>query len=186
MPTIGRESLADSIRSINSQLGPLDELIVISDGPSELARRLAETSDRRYVYLETPGRMSDWGGTPRNIGIMRARGQYLSFMDDDDIYLPGAFDAIRRAAINTPSVPLIFRMKHRGGVIWKDPALRSGNVSSQMFAVPNVKGRVGRWTSRYAGDYDFIAHTVELCQGAVIFREEVIAELTRAAEGGVP
>jgi glycosyltransferase involved in cell wall biosynthesis len=172
-----------TIQSIDVQLGPLDEVVVISDGPSAEARRMAAAAGHRYIYLEMAGRMWDWGGTPRNIGIARARGQYLAFMDDDDIYLPGALDAIRRGVMENPHVPLIFRMKHLDRVIWEEPTLRHGNVSSQMFAVPNIKGRVGRWTSRYAGDYDFIVHTVELHQGSVIFREEVIAALTQAAEG---
>lgn len=183
VPTIGRPSLLTTIQSIDVQLGPFDEVIVISDGPSGEARRMVTAAGRKYIYLETSGRMWDFGGTPRNIGIARARGKYLAFMDDDDIYLPGALDAIRQGAMENPRVPLVFRMKHQDKIIWDEPALRSGNVSSQMLAVPNIKGMVGRWTSRYAGDYDFIVHTVDLHQGAVVFREEVIAELVKAAEG---
>lgn len=183
VPTIGRPSLLATIQSITAQLLPLDEVVVVSDGPSDEARKIVAAAGHQYVYLETAERMWDWGGTPRNIGMTQAHGHYLSFMDDDDIYLPGALDAIRQAAMENPRVPLIFRMKHRGKIIWDKSILRPGNVSSQMLAVPNINGAVGRWTARYAGDYDFIVHTVDLHRGALVFREEVIAELVRAAEG---
>lgn len=183
VPTIGRPSLLATIQSITAQLLPLDEVVVVSDGPSDEARKMVAAAGSQYVYLETPDRTWDWGGTPRNIGIAKAGGRYLAFMDDDDIYLPGALDAIRRAAMENPLVPLIFRMKHCDKIIWDEPVLRPGNVSSQMLAVPNINGAVGRWTARYAGDYDFIVHTVDLHRGAVVFCEDVIAELVRAAEG---
>lgn len=184
VPTIGRPSLAYTIQSVDYQLGPFDEVIVVSDGPLPEVRRLVESAGRRYFYFETAGRMYDYGGTPRNIGISRSRGQYLAFMDDDDTYLPGGLDAIRQGAMENPRTPLVFKMKHRDKILWEEPVLKPGNVSSQMLAVPNIRGLVGRWTSRYAGDYDFIVHTVDLHQGAVVFREEVIAELVQAAEGG--
>lgn len=183
IPTIGRPSLAFTIQSLDQQLGPLDEVVVVSDGSSPDTRSLVKSAGRKYIYFETPGRMYDWGGTPRNIGMGRARGEYLIFMDDDDMYLPGGLDAVRLGVMQSPRVPIIFRMKHRDKIIWEDPVLRPGNVSSQMLAVPNIRGLVGRWTSRYAGDYDFMTHTVDLHQGRVVFREEVIAELVQAAEG---
>lgn len=183
IPTIGRPSLASSIKSFDGQLGLLDEVIVISDGPNPDIRCLVESAGGRYSYLETPVRMYDWGATPRNIGMTQAHGEYLIFMDDDDTYLPGALATIRRGVIESPRTPIVFRMKHRGRIIWEKPELKPGNVSSQMFAIPNIKGLVGHWTSRYAGDFDFIKHTVDLHQGRVIFRREVIAELVQAAEG---
>lgn len=183
IPTIGRPSLAFTIQSLDHQLGPLDEVVVVADGTSPETRRLVKSVGRRYSYFETSGRMYDWGGTPRNIGIARARGEYLIFMDDDDTYLPGGLDAIRQGVMENPRTPLIFRMKHRDKILWEEPVLTPGNISSQMLAVPNLRGLVGRWTSRYAGDFDFMTHTVDLHQGRVVFREEVIAELVQAAEG---
>jgi glycosyltransferase involved in cell wall biosynthesis len=183
VPTIGRASLVATIQSFDYQLGPLDEVIVISDGPNRKVRELVAAVGSRYVYLETAERMWDYGGTPRNIGISMARGKYIGFMDDDDTSLPGALDAIRQGAMELPGIPLIFRMRHQEKILWETPEIKAGNVSSQMFAVPNIPGKLGHWTARYAGDFDFIVHTIELHGGAVAFREEVIAELLQAAEG---
>lgn len=183
LPTIGRPSLPATLASIHCQLGPFDEVIVVSDGKNDETRRIIETADRRYIYVELPERTHDWGGMPRNVGIWRATKDYLTFMDDDDVYLPGAFDVIRKALLEKQGVPMIFRMWHCGRIIWDSPSIGIANVSSQMLVVPNVKGLVGYWTSRYAGDYDFIVDTVGRYDGDVVFREELIAELAKASFG---
>ena len=183
VPTVGRASLAATIQSLDYQLGPLDEVVVVSDGPNPQIKPLIAAAGPKYVYLETAQRMWDYGATPRNIGISRARGRYIGFMDDDDMSLPGALDAIRQGAMEKPGIPLIFRMKYLEKILWETPQIKVGNVGSHMFAVPNIPGKLGHWSARYAGDFDFIVHTVELHGGAVAFREEVIAELLQASEG---
>lgn len=182
VPTIGRPSLLPALRSIASQMGPDDEVLVSGDGPQPLAREMASSFGPRFRYMESDTRAYDWGATPRNAALDVAAGDAVAFMDDDDVYLPGAFEAMRRGLEENPGRPLVFMMRHRGRLIWQRPELFSGNVSSQMFAVPNVPGRVGRWTTRYEGDFDFIASTLSLYpEGSVVFREEVIAELTEHA-----
>jgi glycosyltransferase involved in cell wall biosynthesis len=171
------------IQSVDHQLGHLDEVVVISDGPNDETRKLVSSSGSKYVYLETATRMWDYGATPRNIGISRAHGEYIGFMDDDDKFLPGALDAIRRGAIERPGIPLVFRMRYKGDIIWKAPEIKIGNVGSHMLAVPNIPGKLGRWAARYAGDYDFIVHAIALHMGAVAFRKEIIAELLRDSMG---
>lgn len=183
LPTVGRPSLRATLASIDCQLGPFDEVIVVSDGKNDDTRKVVKAAGRQYVYIELLERIRDWGGTPRNIGIWSATRQYLTFMDDDDVYLPGAFEAIRKAVLERQCVPTIFRMRHCGRVIWESPSIGVANVSSQMLVIPNIKGLVGYWTSRYAGDYDFITDTVSRHNGDVVFREELISELTRASWG---
>lgn len=178
VPTIGRASLLAALRSIASQIELDDEVLVSADGLQPDARAMTALFNSRFRYIESAVRANDWGATPRNEALELARCSAIVFMDDDDVYLPGALDAIRCGLEECPGRPLIFRMLHRGRIIWGKPELFLGNVSTQMFAVPNLPGRVGRWTKRYEGDYDFIFETVALYPaGSVIFREEIIAEL---------
>jgi glycosyl transferase family 2 len=188
VPTIGRPSLLQALRSISSQMGPDDEVLVSGDGPQPLAREITAQFGAGFKYMESDSRADDWGATPRNAALDVAAGDAVAFMDDDDVSLPGALDAVRRGLEENPGRPLIFMMRHRGRLIWERPELFSGNVSSQMFAVPNVPGRVGRWTTRYEGDFDFITSTLALYpEGSVVFREEVIAELRdHATTPGAP
>lgn len=159
VPTRGRKTLERTLRSISGQLQPGDEVIVLRD----------ETGDS--------------GDSARMSGMERARGSHLAFMDDDDVYRPGALEMMRRFARDHPGRIGIFKMQHPVGTThWRDgePVLRYANVSTQNFLIPNLPGRLGRWTDRpprpgggvYDGDYAFIARTVEL-QGEPLFVDEV-------------
>jgi glycosyltransferase involved in cell wall biosynthesis len=159
VPTLGRKTLERTLRSIAGQVRPGDEVLVVCD----------ETGDS--------------GDSARMSGMERARGSHLAFMDDDDVYAPGAFEKMRHFARENPGRIGIFKMQHPVGTThWRDgePVLRYANVSTQNFLVPNVPGRLGRWTDRpprpggglYAGDYAFIVGTVEL-QGEPVFVDEV-------------
>jgi hypothetical protein len=96
-------------------------------------------------------------------------------MDDDDVYVPGAFAAMRRFADDNPGRIGIFRIEYTTGPKrWRVPELRNRNVSTQNFLVPNVPGKLGVWEHRGTihGDYTFIEETARL-QGEPIFVDEV-------------
>jgi GT2 family glycosyltransferase len=123
----------------------------------------------------------NWGVTGghagRVQGIARATGTHLAFMDDDDVYTPGAVEVMREAACG---VPVIFRMDHpRHGIIWREREIWFGNVSTQMYVVPNDPARLGTWTPHMpglkepGGDFTFIRETAENYGGEVVWREEV-------------
>ncbi len=146
VPTIGRASLRQTLASIELWAG--DELIVI--GP-------AAVRDPRAVHLpcEPAG---DWGATERTLGIAAATQPYLAFMDDDDVYAPGARALMAQAIRRTPDRPVLFRLQYPDGHrLWIDPALRVGNVSTQMMLIPNDPTRLGDWRGhRRESDYDFL------------------------------
>lgn len=154
LPTTNRPTLHMAIRSCADQLLSGDEILVKLD------------------------QSRDWGQTPRNEAMPQAKGDYLLFLDDDDVYLTGAFDVIRAALTENPGRPHIFRMR-RGeynDLIWTEKVIRVGNVSTQMFVVPNDPARLGRWGKRYEGDYDFITSTLaKYPADSVVWREEPIA-----------
>lgn len=152
--TSGRTSLAATLDSIAEQLEPGDELLI-------------RCSDD-----------DDFGNRTRQSLMEEARGSHLVFMDDDDQFARGAFAAMRRVAAKNPGRVAIFRMRYLdGSVIWRDPVLRGRNVSTQMFLVPNVRGKLGRWeNSDYTrmADWSFISQTAEL-QGEPLFCDEIVA-----------
>jgi len=155
VPTTGRPSLTQTLASIVEQLEPGDEVIVLRDDSGDL------------------------GDTPRNETMHRARGTHLLFMDDDDQYARGALATIRRFAEEHPGRIGIFRMRYLDGhVLWRRPALEYRNVSTQLFVVPNVPGKLGRWERRghVIGDFVFLTETAKL-QGEPIFREEIITHV---------
>jgi len=155
VPTKGRPTLGRALASVTSQLLKDEDLIVEFD------------------------KSEDWGATPRSKGMTSARGTHILFMDDDDIYLPGALAHVRARLAKFPARPHLFRMKRMGDVndtLWKDPVVKLGNVSTQMFVVPNVPDKFGVWGKGRCGDYDFIASTLALYPPeSVVFAPEVIS-----------
>jgi glycosyltransferase involved in cell wall biosynthesis len=173
IPTIGRASLAAALKSCIAA----DEIIVVIDdaaGPSDW--HAWESSKAKVVHVHG----GDHGYTARHRGMEVATGTHLAFLDDDDVYLPGAIDLFRGHATD---VPVIFRMDHYDhGILWRDKVLEFGNVSTQMMLVPNVPEKLGSWEP-YApelrepgGDYTFLAGCVEK-MGAPLWRAEIVAKL---------
>lgn len=97
MPTFNSAGyVEESIRSILAQSESDFELIVADDGSTdgtpERVKRLA-AKDRRIVIC--PPSRTGSSGAARNRGLARARGDYIAFLDDDDLYLP---EKIRQTA----------------------------------------------------------------------------------------
>ena len=105
IPTINRSLLLkDAIESIIFQTLKSWELIIVDDGSidnTEQLVRLYSKKDSRINYFKNPRR---GGAAARNYGISKAKGEYIAFLDDDDISLPHRFesqlDAAKKAGSN--------------------------------------------------------------------------------------
>lgn len=78
--------LRQAIASVLAQTYPDLEPIVVDDGSSDdTAAVVAGFADPRirYIYQANQGRSA-----ARNRGLAEARGRYIAFLDDDDLYLP--------------------------------------------------------------------------------------------------
>jgi hypothetical protein len=177
IPTIARPLLARILREIVPELQGQDEVLLVGDGHQPDAKRTIEGMDPRIKYHEF-GPAHCWGHPQRNWAMERTRGSHLASFDDDDALRPGALETMREVISRFPNRPLMFRMEYGAEILWREPTLACGNVSTQMFVVPNVKGRLGVWGERYEGDFDFIHSTAMLYPGkqrSIVWREEVIA-----------
>jgi glycosyltransferase involved in cell wall biosynthesis len=87
IPTHNRpELLAEAIASVRAQTFTDYEIIVVSNGESRETRwasRGVAAGHGTYIELDE-GNVS----VARNTGIERARGEWIAFLDDDDLWLP--------------------------------------------------------------------------------------------------
>jgi glycosyltransferase involved in cell wall biosynthesis len=123
IPTIRRPDLV--LRALASALGQSFreiEVIVVVDGidhPTMAA--LDSVTDSRLVVVVNPD--SRGAAAARNIGAERARGQWLAFLDDDDLWLPHKLQAQLAFAQDRP--PALFLCLSRvitplGRYVWPE------------------------------------------------------------------
>ena len=93
MATYNRSKfIGRGIKSVLGQTYKNFELIIVDDNANILDERkkteevVMSFNDERINYIKNEKNLG--GAATRNVGIYAARGQYISFLDDDDMYLP--------------------------------------------------------------------------------------------------
>jgi glycosyltransferase involved in cell wall biosynthesis len=83
--------LEESVASIAAQTVPVNEIIIVDDASTDDSYELACELDARYSDVDIVVRRNpeNFGpGRSRNVGIAAASGDYVAFLDADDIWLP--------------------------------------------------------------------------------------------------
>jgi len=99
--------IAHAIRSVLRQTYEAFELIVVDDGSTDetAATAGAFTADPRIRLIEQPNRGPS---AARNAGIALARGEYISMLDSDDMWLPGYLEVMAAALDSDPTAGLAY------------------------------------------------------------------------------
>jgi glycosyltransferase involved in cell wall biosynthesis len=86
IPTYNRAELVPAaVRSVLEQSYRNIEVIVVDDGSADDTRKVLEPfrNNLRYLFTKNSG-----PAHARNTGMKAARGEYIAFLDSDDLYLP--------------------------------------------------------------------------------------------------
>lgn len=85
------DSLQNSLKSVLEQNYENIEIFVVNDDSDDERYYKKNLNDKiKFIHIkrsETP----DWGGSRqplRNIAVKEAKGKYIAFLDDDDIWMP--------------------------------------------------------------------------------------------------
>lgn len=100
------EYLEDAIESCLNQTYPAHEVIICNDGSTDNTREIAE----RYMFKDFPlldspvrviNQVNKGLSSARNSIIMNATGDYILFLDSDDILMENAVEVITRKILET-------------------------------------------------------------------------------------
>lgn len=88
IPTYNREFfLSKTIKSVLNQTLNSFELLVCDDGSTDNSEAIVKSfKDARIKWI--PGANSGGPAKPRNRGIHEAKGEWLAFLDSDDLWMP--------------------------------------------------------------------------------------------------
>src|ERR1700683_1346744 len=106
IPTHNRAlQVKEAIDSVLAQSEPVREIIVVDDGSTDdTQKQLSTYADRvRVLILQGEG-----ASAARNSGIRAALGQWIAFLDDDDVWLPAKIERQMMLARQNPKLALIY------------------------------------------------------------------------------
>ena len=172
IPTWNRAHIVcEAVDSALKQRPGQVEVIVVDDGSTDgTAGLLKQTFGSRIHLLPLAVRRGPGGA--RNAGALLACGEFLAFLDSDDIWLPGKFDAEQRVFAEFPDANAV--ISDTLGFFEGEPDGSSRFAQNGLLAA--TQGRV-----RLAEDCDWLwtnsMNTAHLC--GITLRRKALAQLGR-------
>ena len=122
VPTYNRGNLiGETIQSVIDQSYKNWELIIVDDGSTDdTKKRVEEFKDTRIQFHLTVH--SGVIGRVRNRGITYSKGNYIAFLDSDDLWLPNKLERQLSFLKKNPQASFIF---WRWRTIWKPCCFRA-------------------------------------------------------------
>lgn len=134
--------IAEAIASVYEQSYPSWELLLIDDGSSDrssaIAMRHAKVDSARVRYLEHPGHENRGTSASRNLGIMRARGELIAFLDADDVCRPQRLEQGAALLRSNPSADMVYGESEYWRSWQADGGAHADRVQPQGFAANRV------------------------------------------------
>lgn len=104
--------LAEAIDSVLAQTCSDWELVLVDDGSSDrsaqICERYAEASNGRILCIEHEGRRNRGVAASRNLGVRHSRGQFVAFLDADDVWLPSKLEHQLAIMAAQPAAGLVY------------------------------------------------------------------------------
>ncbi len=125
------EFLSQAIESVIAQTHKDIEIIVVDDGSTDNTRDVMQGYAGRAIYI----RQENAGPSKaRNAGILRAKGEYIAFLDADDVWFPNKIEEQLKTLQIDSNIALIYSQavvfnSHTGRELGISPKkIFSGNV----------------------------------------------------------
>ncbi len=120
IPVMNRESeLVAAIESVQRQTDGDWELLIVDDGSTDASLMVArgmQSTDSRIRSLVHPHRMNLGPGASRNLGVEAARGEYVAFLDSDDVLERSALATFQSTFEKFPAAAAVYGKARVSGI----------------------------------------------------------------------
>jgi len=141
--------LTEAIESVLAQTRDDWELLLVDDGSSDRGTEIAKSYAARYPdcirFLEHDQHRNLGRSTSRNLGIQQSRGEYLAFLDADDIFLPRKLEIQIQCLEAQPDAGMVYgRTEYwyswtgKPGDRWRDRRARLGLRPNSLVHPPRL------------------------------------------------
>lgn len=148
--------IAEAVQSVLAQTLPVDEIIIVDDGSTDDSVAQIPAAPSISILREPHA-----GIAPTlNRGLKEARGDFITFLDADDRWLPAKIERQIKTFRERPGLEILFTQ----GTVFRDesaqaPATESGVINgvckSSMMLTRTALDRVGSFSSA-TGAHDFM------------------------------
>lgn len=148
------------------------EVIVVDDGSTDDTREVAASFGDRIRYLR---RENGGVAASRNTGFSASSGEFVLFLDADDLLLPGAAATLHALFVRFPGIDVAFGLSHpfddATGAHLPHPASRLATIE----AIPHEKA--GEGVYRFTGSlFSALLRGTFIPMGGSMFRRAILLE----------
>ena len=182
--------ICQAIESVLNQTISDIELIVVDDGSSDDTRKKIKPYLKKinYIYTERGG-----PAHARNIGMKNSTGEYIAFLDSDDLYYPyksalqaDFLDKYQDIALVYTEFSAFddnnswneFNLKDYHSSAYKNPEVTYENIFSENITIKHAGLNLEQWAERkvYMGSiFDQYYQNLIVFTPSVMFRREVLS-----------
>jgi glycosyltransferase involved in cell wall biosynthesis len=114
MPTYnGERFIAAALESMRGQHEGI-ELVIVDDGSTDRTIEIVHSfAGALPIRLITPGRLGNWVAVT-NLGLREALGEWACFLHQDDLWLPGRLERLRKEMLDPQRVLVIHNAMYVG------------------------------------------------------------------------
>ncbi|HFD31629.1 MAG TPA: glycosyltransferase family 2 protein [Gammaproteobacteria bacterium] len=200
IPTYNRSKyIAETLESVFNQSFKNYEIIIINDGSTDDTEKILEPYRDRIIYKKIKNQGVAFA---RNEGMKLARGKYIAYLDDDDLYLPWKLEVQVAILEKHPDIALTYtefsgfdgsgyfdewHLKTYHCSAYKHRALTYDKIFSKKYKLretPEINAALKQCPSDWLDHYAYFGKIYEhyllntiVFTNSIMFRSEILTEI---------
>lgn len=181
--TAGRPCLQKMLNSLKDELKENDAITIVFDGKGSIERSgfsndWLQGHQSHISVIEEEINLGYWGHAIRNRyqEILTPKTDFIMHADDDDVYIPSAFDSLRRSCIH-PNLLYIARvfdtLKQIPIPSLIERKIIKNDIATPCGIIPFNKACMARWKYIYGGDFNYYNELQTRVSGVVYLYYEI-------------